>query len=122
VQGDDAWDAGEQSVTGTAKDKTFPFYKPLVVSDSVEGTDVGRRAEHELKKRTAAGYGIRLVVKGHSQGGVNYRANRLARVVDDALGISGRFMVLGRDFTYSEKDGPMTEIRLGLPMEGYEVS
>lgn len=123
VQGDSIWDAGAQSIQGTATDKGFPFYKPLVLSYEVEdGQSIKKQAEHELKKRVAEGYRLTVECKGHSQSGKNYRANRKAYVVNEPLGIEGEFLILARKLTMDRKSGPRTTLTLGKPMEGYSVA
>jgi prophage tail gpP-like protein len=123
IQGEDIWNPGTHSIKGTATDKTFPFYKPLVLSYKVEGgQSIKKQAEHELKKRVAEGYRLTVECKGHSQSGRNYRANRKAYVENEPLGIKGEFLVLARKFTMDKKSGPRTTLTLGKPMEGYSVA
>ncbi|MBI5561409.1 MAG: hypothetical protein HY894_00950 [Deltaproteobacteria bacterium] len=123
VQGTDSLGAGEQTVTKTARDEKFPFKKPLVLQVQCSGEAAAlRQAQWELKKREAEGWRIELVAAGHSQGGKNYRANSVCYIKDEALGLDGTYLILGRKFTLDRNDGPRTRLTIGRLQEGYTVA
>ncbi len=121
VQGEDDIEPGGHSIIGKASDKGFPFYKPLVKEANPHMGSVKSQAVHETLKRKAEGYRITVTAPRHGQDGKNFRANRIAFVEDDALGVRGNFLVLKRTFRYDKRGGQRTEMTLGLPMEGYSV-
>jgi prophage tail gpP-like protein len=102
-------------------DKKFPFYKPFVKHANMREGSAKSQAEHEITKRMARGYTITATVGGHSQNGKNYRANNIAYLVDQDLGIDGHFLMLRRKLRMNKQEGQKTEITMGLPIEGYAV-
>lgn len=124
IQGTDGIPAGGQDVNiPTPPDKTFPFRKPLVLqSQCVSEKAATLQAAWELKKREAEGWRLELVVAGHSQDGVNYKANSACHIKDEVLGLDGEYLILGRKFTLDRNDGPRTQLTVGKLMEGYSIS
>lgn len=123
VQGTDGLGAGEQTIKKPARDEKFPFKKPLVLQVQCSGEAAAyRQAQWELKKREAEGWRIELVVAGHSHDGKNYRANTVCYIKDEALGLDGTYLILGRKFTLDRSDGPRTHLTIGKLMEGYSAA
>lgn len=123
VQGTDSLGAGGQDVIKKALDKNFPFRKPLVIQAQCSGESAAvKQAEWELKKREAEGWRLELVVAGHSQDGMNYKANSVCYIKDEVLGLDGAYLILGRKFTLDRSEGPRTHLTIGKLMEGYSIS
>lgn len=103
------------------KDGTFPYSsKHLVIQRECKTPQEARQlAKIEMQKRIAASWRLKLDVIGHSQDGNNYRANEACEAVIEPHGVTGKFIVLGRRFIYSEADGQKTALELGKITEGY---
>lgn len=123
IQGSDSFDVGGHDVKKTATDATFPFTKPLVLQSGC-GSARGAKyqAEWEVKRREVEGWRVEYTTSGHSQDGLNYRANRVCYIKDEVLGIDGSYLVLGRKLTMDRQTGPKTVLTIGKLMEGYAVN
>jgi len=121
VQGDDEMEPGEHSVSGSATDSSFPFYKPLVMEVHPHEGSTKSQALHEIWKRRAEGYRITVTAARHSQNGQNYTFNRMAYVEDERSEIKGEFVVLARKLVFDGVE-QKTILTLGLPLEGYGIS
>lgn len=125
IQGRENFDLGDNEISESALDKEPPFdriYKPLVLQSSCTSKQAAKyQAQWELKKRDAEGWRVELTVAGHSQGGKNYRANRVCHIKDEVLGLEGDYLILGRKFTMDRSEGPRTRLTIGRLMQGYTV-
>lgn len=122
IQGNDNYEPGEQDIKKPAYDKSFPFYKPLVLQSVCESEKAaGFQAGWELKKRDVEGWRLDLEVAGHSQDKKNYRANRVCYLKDEIFELEGNYLILGRKFTMDRSSGPRTSLTIGKLMEGYSV-
>lgn len=120
VQGTDELAAGDQDIINTAEDKGLPFSKVLVLQSQCSSKQAaGLQAQLEVKKRIAEGWRLELVVAGHSQDGVNYKANTVCYIKDEVLGLDGQYLILGRKFTLDRTAGPRTQLTIGKLMDGY---
>jgi prophage tail gpP-like protein len=118
--GDDAYPPGGYDQEGTAALAGFPYQKPLVVQRHCTNAAEARAlARIELYKRLADSWRLKLAVPGFSQDGTNYRANAACRAAIEPLGVDGKYLVLGRRYTYSAAEGQKTELEIGKLMEGY---
>ena len=48
---------------------------------------------------------------GHGQNGRNWAINAVCRVDDDALGVHGNYLIVGRTFALDRDKGATTEIK-----------
>ncbi|OGQ60737.1 MAG: hypothetical protein A3J24_06395 [Deltaproteobacteria bacterium RIFCSPLOWO2_02_FULL_53_8] len=120
VQGTDGMQAGDQTITKTADDKSFPFTKPLVLqSQCSDSKAAGLQAQLEVKKRIVEGWRLELVAAGHSQDGANYKANTVCSIKDEVLGLDDQYLILGRKFTLDRNAGPRTQLTIGKLLDGY---
>lgn len=123
IQGTDSFDTGGHTIKKTATDESFPFYKPLVLQSGCSTEKAAAyQVQLEMKKREAEGWRVEITAAGHSQDGVNYRANRVCYIKDEVLGLDGTYLILGRKFTMDRQNGPRTALTIGKLMEGYAVS
>lgn len=123
IQGTDSFDAGGHTITKTAEDKFFPFSKPLVLQSQCSSSKAAEyQVQNELKKREAEGWRVEITAAGHSQDGLNYRANRVCYIKDELLNLDGAYLVLGRKFSMDRQAGPRTVLTIGKLMEGYAIS
>lgn len=123
IQGTDIFDVGGHTIRKTATDEYFPFYKPLILqSECSTEKAASYQVQLEMKKREAEGWRAEYTVSGHSQDGVNYRANRVCHIKDEVLNLDDTFLILGRKFTLDRQDGPRTVLTVGKLMEGYAVN
>ncbi|MBI5598663.1 MAG: hypothetical protein HY890_02870 [Deltaproteobacteria bacterium] len=123
IQGSDSFGAGEQTVKKISTEKDFPFAKPLVMQSQCSSVKAAAyQVQLEMKKREVEGWRLEIVIAGHSQDGVNYRANTVCHLRDEVLGELGNYLVLGRKLTMDRQNGPRTELTIGKLMKGYTVS
>ena len=121
-QGGGRYSSGSSSETGAAGintkasilDPTFPFYKPYVATDNNDSRSPELHGQMLLDKMKYEGFQIHYTVKGHSQNGLNYMINEMARVTDEVFGFDRDFLIYGRTFRRS-KEGVHTVLRLGYP-------
>lgn len=113
-QGDD-WVAPEDiNRSATAKDESFPFYKPYYTGLAEDLSDPKSYADLVLNQQRYAGFQLTYVVDGHSQSGRNFQANTLCHVRDEFFGYNQPFFVAARTFNLG-KNGTETRLRLSLP-------
>lgn len=123
IQGTDSSDAGGHTIKKTATDEASPYYKPLVLQSQCSTQKAAAyQVQLEMKKRSAEGWRVEITAAGHSQNGINYRANRVCYIKDEALGLDDSFLILGRKFTMDRQNGPRTALTIGKLMEGYAVN
>lgn len=123
VQGSDVFNPGDHTISKTAADNNFHFYKPLILQASVESEKAAEfQAKWELKKREVEGWQVEITVAGHRQeNSGNYRANSVCYIKDELLGLNGNYLILGRKFTMNRTEGPRTILTIGRLTEGYTV-
>jgi prophage tail gpP-like protein len=94
----------------------FPFYKPKVVTVNTDKVSPAMEAKRLLTVSKAKRLQLHYKVPGHSQNGINYHTNSMARVDDEVNNTHGVFVVCGRTFTLeNKKTGPVTSVRLCMP-------
>ncbi|KJS29554.1 MAG: hypothetical protein VR64_20610 [Desulfatitalea sp. BRH_c12] len=114
-QGDDLLGAEQINVQATVSDPQAPFYKPLVALLNDDAVSPAQYARMLLEIQRSEALQLVYSVRGHSQAGRNWTINELCRVRDGRRNIDGTYLVVSRAFSLSKADGPVTEIRLGLP-------
>jgi prophage tail gpP-like protein len=111
---------GEHDQEGSAKFAGFPYKKPLVIQRHCKTAAEAKAIAHiEMYKRIADSWRLKLSVPGFSLGNVNYRANAACNAAIEPLGVDGKYLILGRRFTFSVSEGQKTELEIGKLMEGY---
>lgn len=95
-------------------DPTFPFYKPLVVTDNNDARSPKLHAQMLMEKQKYAGFQISYRVPFHSQNGENYKINEICHIEDEVLALDGDYLIYGRSFEMS-KQGSYTTLKIGLP-------
>lgn len=96
------------------EDKTFPFYKPYVVTNNNDEKSPQLYAKMLLEQMRFKGFQLNYKVKGHSQRGKNWTINEICHVKDEILGIEGDYLIYQRSFIMS-KEGVYTTIKLSYP-------
>ena len=120
---DDGLDATVVNVggpAGTVTDPDFPFYKPFVQLSHNDSQTPKQHARLLLEKMRHDGVRLSYDLPRHSQNGINFTVNRLARVKDDVNRINGApidgiWLVSGRTFKLDKVAGPITTVRLSPP-------
>lgn len=117
VQGYDAdgMETGKVNARYTAKDPSFPFYKPFVTTLNNDSQSPKLYARMLLEKQLHDGYQLTYTAPGHSQNGVNWAINELVQVKDEMLEREGLYLIYNRKFRRSKQGGSTTELRLGPP-------
>lgn len=107
----------QKHIAATVSDSETPFYKPLVTQSSGDESAVSaaKYAQTMIDEARYSGFSLRYTVPGFGQNGKNYTPNSLCRVSDDALNVSGVFLVFGRTFSLDRDQGATTELRLSKP-------
>lgn len=113
AQGDE--DEAEADIAAVKTDETFPFYKPYVEVVNEDAESPGKLASTILERQRFEGRSLYYKVHGFTQNGRNWTIDALCMVDDEVLGYRGDLLIYGRTFTLSKKEGPLTELRLGLP-------
>lgn len=93
----------------------FPFYRLRTVQINVDKRSPSLEAKRLINQVRASLYRYEYMVHGHSQKGLNYRANEMAHIDDDDLDVHGDFLIYGRKFTCNKETGPATQLRLSIP-------
>ncbi|MDH5525224.1 MAG: hypothetical protein OEY01_14705 [Desulfobulbaceae bacterium] len=114
-QGSDPLGAEEINTKAEILDDQVPFYKPFVTVNNNDGKSPAEHARLLLERQRAMGLQLIYKVRGHSQGSRNWTINELCEIEDEKFGIFGTFLIYGRALNLDKKDGPITEVRLGLP-------
>lgn len=117
VQSRDEWgmDTKKGNVSRSVEDATFPFRKPLVLRSNNDAQTPAMQARAVMESLRAGGWRYEIIVRGHSQGGNNYRYNELCRVYDEELEVDGTYLVYGRVFENDRREGKRTRLQIGLP-------
>lgn len=91
-----------------------PYVKTLIIHDNSikSAADAQHRAEYELGKSKQGALVLEYTMRGHSDSGLIYAVDTIAHVEDEVAGISGPFYVTARTFTRSNKQAPMTQLKL----------
>jgi prophage tail gpP-like protein len=111
-QGTDAWEPEELYQVADIEDKTFPFYKPFVVTVDNDGQHPERYARVLMDKQRFEGFQLSYKTGGHSQAGRNWQVNEICRVIDDPWQIDADHLIYGRTFELSKSDGATTTLLL----------
>lgn len=91
-----------------------PYVKTLIIHDNSikSAQDAQHRAEYELGRSKQGSLILEYTMRGHSDSGLIYTPDTIAHVEDEVTGISGPYYVTARTFTRSNKQAPMTQIKL----------
>ncbi|MBN1130392.1 MAG: hypothetical protein JXA71_15475 [Chitinispirillaceae bacterium] len=115
-QSDGDYDANNVSASAELSvPDEFPFYRLRTVQINVDKTSPSLEAKRLINQVRASLFRYEYMVPGHSQKGLNYRANEMAHIDDDDLDVHGDFLIYGRKFTCNKETGPATQLRLGIP-------
>jgi prophage tail gpP-like protein len=111
-QGSDDWDVDDINFEGTAEDKSFPFKKPFVATLEFDGQNPEKYANILIDKQKFDGFELSYKTRGHSQNGKNFQVNTVCHVIDEIFGFDDDFLVYGRVFEMSKRDGVTTTLKL----------
>lgn len=115
-QSDGDFDANNLSASQSLRvPEEFPFYRLKTVQINGDKNSPELEAKRLINQVRSSLYRYEYLVPGHSQRGVNFRANELAHIDDDELDVHGDFLVYGRKFTGDKTAGEVTMLRLGIP-------
>lgn len=110
------WDDGTATsrLKGTWTDTTAPFFRSMVRTEEVRGSDDAKSQAEVLGTRAAASrFEAVYRVVGHVDGrGKPWAVNTLVDVDDAAEGVQRRLLVVGRRLEYSRGLGRTTELTL----------
>lgn len=114
-QGQDQFDTDEINTKAEVTDGEVPFYKPYVTINNNDGQSPAHEARMLLEQQRARGVQFSYRVARHSQNGRNWTINELCELEDEVLNERATYLIYGRTFILDKRDGPTTELRLGLP-------
>ncbi len=114
-QGDDLLSAEAVNTEASVEDPEVPFYKPYVAQNNNDAQSPAEHARMILERKRSSGLQLIYRAPGHSQEGRNWTINELCHVTDEKRGIDGTYLIYGRAFELSKKDGRFTDLYLGLP-------
>jgi len=100
---------------GVEIDHEFPFYKPFMAKNHNDSMSPQMHARFIMEKQRRDGMRLTYKVARHNQIGKNWAINEFSRVKDEVNGIDGVYLIYGRTFELSKRDGPTTTVRLGMP-------
>lgn len=106
-----------ESTSVTVTDKTYPSWaikKPYVTTSATTAEYLSFFADSLITEQRHQGFTAEYTVKGFSQAGKLWNINKIVTVDDDVNGLHGNFLITGRTFVLSKKEGSVTKIRLSL--------
>lgn len=111
-QGADDREVDDINFEGTVEDKSFPFKKPFVATLEFDGQNPKKFANILMDKQKFDGFELSYKTNGHSQDGKNFQVNSICHVIDEIYGYDDDFLVYGRVFEMSKRDGVTTTLKL----------
>jgi len=110
--------AGHSRFRGEWLDLTFPYFKPLVMTDlSLETSSAAQeRAAIEGQRAKVSRFDARYGVPGHlADAGLPWSVNSLVAVIDLLNGVMGNYLVVDRELRRSREEGTLTQLGLAVP-------
>lgn len=122
-QGLNIFGASSLNTKATLENKQWPFYedgklrmyKPFIAKNNNDSQSPKLHARLLLEKQKFEGYHLSYKVAGHSQSGRNWGINQMCHVEDEVFDVNDNFLIYGRTFTMSKKEGVLTSLKLGYP-------
>jgi len=112
---------GENNEEGTNfkkvfTDSTAPIDKTLVVVRN-DSTAIDACGKNLISQQRYESLNVNYIHAQHNQNGNVFLVNNFATIKDQALNVSGNFLLYGAGYNLSKKDGPSSNLTFGIPGE-----